>query len=131
MEGAMGGEGLEQVPREGSSGEVEAGRQVLSFGLGGEGGGGEEDGEVNGALGDGGTDNEGEEGELGETKGVGRGGGFDGGGGGGGGGGRGCEAEEGNVLRVFEGGGEIIYNCLLYTSPSPRDLSTSRMPSSA
>ena len=24
-----------------------------------------------------------------------------------------------------------IYNCLLYTSPSPRDLSTSRMPSSA
>ena len=29
--------------------------------------------------------------------------------------------------------GEIrtFYNCLLYTSPSPRDLSTSRMPSSA
>ena len=30
--------------------------------------------------------------------------------------------------------GEVIekyYNCLLYTSPSPRDLSTSRMPSSA
>jgi len=26
---------------------------------------------------------------------------------------------------------EEIYNCLLYTSPSPRDLSTSRMPSSA
>ena len=25
----------------------------------------------------------------------------------------------------------IFYNCLLYTSPSPRDLSTSRMPSSA
>ena len=25
----------------------------------------------------------------------------------------------------------IIYTCLLYTSPSPRDLSTSRMPSSA
>ena len=25
----------------------------------------------------------------------------------------------------------LIYNCLLYTSPSPRDLSTSRMPSSA
>ena len=24
-----------------------------------------------------------------------------------------------------------MYNCLLYTSPSPRDLSTSRMPSSA
>ena len=32
------------------------------------------------------------------------------------------------------GGGEdilVIDNCLLYTSPSPRDLSTSRMPSSA
>ena len=28
-------------------------------------------------------------------------------------------------------GGEIVYSCLLYTSPSPRDLSTSRMPSSA
>ena len=27
--------------------------------------------------------------------------------------------------------GQILYNCLLYTSPSPRDLSTSRMPSSA
>jgi len=27
--------------------------------------------------------------------------------------------------------GHQIYNCLLYTSPSPRDLSTSRMPSSA
>eukprot|EP00831_Metopus_contortus_P034253 TRINITY_DN2732_c0_g2_i6.p1 TRINITY_DN2732_c0_g2~~TRINITY_DN2732_c0_g2_i6.p1 ORF type:complete len:176 (-),score=34.88 TRINITY_DN2732_c0_g2_i6:134-661(-) len=26
---------------------------------------------------------------------------------------------------------EVFYNCLLYTSPSPRDLSTSRMPSSA
>ena len=26
---------------------------------------------------------------------------------------------------------EKHYNCLLYTSPSPRDLSTSRMPSSA
>ena len=25
----------------------------------------------------------------------------------------------------------ILYYCLLYTSPSPRDLSTSRMPSSA
>ena len=25
----------------------------------------------------------------------------------------------------------VSYNCLLYTSPSPRDLSTSRMPSSA
>ena len=26
---------------------------------------------------------------------------------------------------------ELAYTCLLYTSPSPRDLSTSRMPSSA
>ena len=26
---------------------------------------------------------------------------------------------------------EIVWTCLLYTSPSPRDLSTSRMPSSA
>jgi len=26
---------------------------------------------------------------------------------------------------------EKLYSCLLYTSPSPRDLSTSRMPSSA
>ena len=25
----------------------------------------------------------------------------------------------------------VSYDCLLYTSPSPRDLSTSRMPSSA
>ena len=27
--------------------------------------------------------------------------------------------------------GRIVIGCLLYTSPSPRDLSTSRMPSSA
>ena len=27
--------------------------------------------------------------------------------------------------------GEVYKSCLLYTSPSPRDLSTSRMPSSA
>ena len=26
---------------------------------------------------------------------------------------------------------DLSYSCLLYTSPSPRDLSTSRMPSSA
>ena len=30
-----------------------------------------------------------------------------------------------------EEGMEVICTCLLYTSPSPRDLSTSRMPSSA
>ena len=29
------------------------------------------------------------------------------------------------------GSSEGVFNCLLYTSPSPRDLSTSRMPSSA
>ena len=34
--------------------------------------------------------------------------------------------------KLLEGGKEISFNnCLLYTSPSPRDLSTSRMPSSA
>ena len=31
-----------------------------------------------------------------------------------------------NVYRI-----DTLYACLLYTSPSPRDLSTSRMPSSA
>ena len=39
------------------------------------------------------------------------------------------------VDRTRKGGGEIVgllgNGCLLYTSPSPRDLSTSRMPSSA
>ena len=30
-----------------------------------------------------------------------------------------------------ENGSPLLYNCLLYTSPSPRDLSSSRMPSSA
>ena len=32
---------------------------------------------------------------------------------------------------LITGGGSIGIPCLLYTSPSPRDLSTSRMPSSA
>ena len=32
---------------------------------------------------------------------------------------------------VAKQGAEIAFTCLLYTSPSPRDLSTSRMPSSA
>ena len=31
----------------------------------------------------------------------------------------------------LEVNGGVFNNCLLYTSPSPRDLSTSRMPSSA
>ena len=34
------------------------------------------------------------------------------------------------LTKIAEGLAERI-NCLLYTSPSPRDLSTSRMPSSA
>ena len=32
---------------------------------------------------------------------------------------------------ITQGDGPLSYSCLLYTSPSPRDLSTSRMPSSA
>ena len=38
--------------------------------------------------------------------------------------------EEGKPARIVEVSDEDA-NCLLYTSPSPRDLSTSRMPSSA
>ena len=33
--------------------------------------------------------------------------------------------------KLKEYGVDEVYTCLLYTSPSPRDLSTSRMPSSA
>jgi len=38
-----------------------------------------------------------------------------------------------SILRATELGPDIVLMdfCLLYTSPSPRDLSTSRMPSSA
>ena len=36
-----------------------------------------------------------------------------------------------DYLAVPTSDGEDDYFCLLYTSPSPRDLSTSRMPSSA
>ncbi len=39
-------------------------------------------------------------------------------------------AEETNI-QSFEDYKRYIKSCLLYTSPSPRDLSTSRMPSSA
>ena len=40
--------------------------------------------------------------------------------------------EDAEVLELFVGlESELPYICLLYTSPSPRDLSTSRMPSSA
>ena len=33
--------------------------------------------------------------------------------------------------RTQKSSSNMVYACLLYTSPSPRDLSTSRMPSSA
>ena len=35
------------------------------------------------------------------------------------------------MLGIVAGLGAYLTTCLLYTSPSPRDLSTSRMPSSA
>ena len=35
------------------------------------------------------------------------------------------------TLPKMQQGGRLIYICLLYTSPSPRDPKTSRMPSSA
>ena len=46
------------------------------------------------------------------------------------------ELEGQNVACVFsvlehEAASRLVEICLLYTSPSPRDLSTSRMPSSA
>ena len=39
--------------------------------------------------------------------------------------------EEKSVVVLAQWGGGPFKCCLLYTSPSPRDLSTSRMPSSA
>ena len=36
-----------------------------------------------------------------------------------------------SILKTFEMGKPIIQSCLLYTSPSPRDRTRSRMPSSA
>ena len=39
--------------------------------------------------------------------------------------------EDGEAIVSIWGGQLAIKPCLLYTSPSPRDLSTSRMPSSA
>ena len=44
-----------------------------------------------------------------------------------------CGMEATTVVNFTSGSPEVtrIGNCLLYTSPSPRDLSTSRMPSSA
>ena len=47
----------------------------------------------------------------------------------------GIPVEEPEAIRLVHGamdlGINFIDTCLLYTSPSPRDLSTSRMPSSA
>ena len=45
-------------------------------------------------------------------------------------------ARAGNIFKFFagealRGGGESVPSCLLYTSPSPRDRTRSRMPSSA
>ena len=42
----------------------------------------------------------------------------------------GCDAGDCGACTILING-EQRYACLLYTSPSPRDLSTSRMPSSA
>ena len=41
------------------------------------------------------------------------------------------QAEAGQVVEGSEPGAPVDSNCLLYTSPSPRDKSQSRMPSSA
>ena len=38
---------------------------------------------------------------------------------------------KGKMAIQFDNGEKWLVDCLLYTSPSPRDLSTSRMPSSA
>ena len=40
-------------------------------------------------------------------------------------------AQTNDLVEVADALGDMLYICLLYTSPSPRDLSTSRMPSSA
>ena len=36
-----------------------------------------------------------------------------------------------NGLEAYDRAGQCLYSCLLYTSPSPRDATLSRMPSSA
>ena len=43
----------------------------------------------------------------------------------------GTQYKPGDLVWMKEGTEHHSYSCLLYTSPSPRDLSTSRMPSSA
>ena len=40
-------------------------------------------------------------------------------------------AREGDLVEVGDALGDMLYICLLYTSPSPRDGLLSRMPSSA
>ena len=35
------------------------------------------------------------------------------------------------IAKALEEGQSVVYTCLLYTSPSPRDATLSRMPSSA
>ena len=42
-----------------------------------------------------------------------------------------CVTEHGHLVGSISDGDVRRWICLLYTSPSPRDLSTSRMPSSA
>ena len=44
---------------------------------------------------------------------------------------RACVLENRDRVRQYLGATALATACLLYTSPSPRDLSTSRMPSSA
>ena len=44
---------------------------------------------------------------------------------------KGWDLNKKRVQRLMREMGLLARNCLLYTSPSPRDLSTSRMPSSA
>ena len=41
------------------------------------------------------------------------------------------DQKSGKIIAVGKEANMMHGNCLLYTSPSPRDLSTSRMPSSA
>ena len=43
----------------------------------------------------------------------------------------GCGQSEETVYQIPEDKKLIVYTCLLYTSPSPRDRTRSRMPSSA
>ena len=41
------------------------------------------------------------------------------------------DSELGRQVKDIINRGELVNDCLLYTSPSPRDMSASRMPSSA